>query len=42
MDDGLARGSFSTHVMYANESIPSYSFIELRMTMPQVNRDITN
>ena len=42
MDDGLVRGSFSTHDKYANDSISSYSFIELWMTMPQINRDITS
>ena len=29
MDDELVRGSFSTHDKYANDSISSYSFIEL-------------
>ena len=42
MMDGIARGFFSTHDMYANNSISSYYFIELWTTMPQINRDITS
>ena len=42
MNDELAKGFFSTHDMYANESISSYFFIELWTTMPQINRDITS
>ena len=42
MDGKLAKGSFSTHDIYAYESISSYSFIELWTTMPQINRDITS